>query len=59
MIYHAKDLLPKLEHLTLSGVDKRTNDLEWIGTAYEWDLAEGNIKEEDDFTNSRLEDYGL
>lgn len=59
MVYKAQDLLSKLEHLTLSGKDNRNGELEWIGTSYEWDVAEGNINEDLDFTNARLEDYGL
>jgi hypothetical protein len=35
MIYFAYELLPKLRHLTLSGVNEE-GELEWIGTFQEW-----------------------
>lgn len=38
MIYRAGDLLAKLHHLTLSGVNDE-GVLEWIGTDMQWHYA--------------------
>lgn len=38
MIYTAKNLLPKLHHLTLVGQNK-DKELEWVGTDRMWNLT--------------------
>lgn len=39
MVYLAKELLPKLTHLTLCGINFE-GELEWIGTKEDWNEAE-------------------
>ena len=40
---NAYELLPKLQHLALSG-QNADGELEWIGSRREWDLADNLIK---------------
>lgn len=61
MIY-AYELLSHLKHLTLTG--NTEEGLEFVGTDAQWKLSQKEIEtyeewNQDDFTNSKTEDYGL